>query len=118
MAGDSRVTSIKSILRSLYISKLTLERTFPFQITSRVLEADAITATDNWCNMFRGPELWTLSVHRHRRTLHRKDMGKADVIKEWFKKQFTYPEDEPLHRLAGDPRPLRTPNQIDSATST
>ena len=39
-------------------------------------------------------------------------MGKADVIKEWFKKQFKYPEDEPLHRLAGDPRPLRTPIEM------
>ena len=37
------------------------------------------------------------------------DQGKADAIQEWFKKQFTDQNDEPLHPFTGDPRPLQSP---------
>ena len=50
-----------------------------------------------------------LAMHNSERHFTVTDQGKADIIQEWFKEQFTDPDNEPLHPFTGDPRPLQSP---------
>ena len=71
---------------------------------------DTISTTDDCQKMFRaaralritGPKP-PLAVHNSEGHFIVTDQGKVDVIQEWFKDQFTYPDDEPLHPFTGDP---------------
>ena len=47
-------------------------------------------------------------MHNSERHFTVTDQGKADIFQEWFKEQFTDPDDEPLHPFTGDPRPLQS----------
>ena len=74
---------------------------------------DDITATDDCRMMFLEVQAMnftgappTLPVHNQDAGT---DQGKADLTIEWFEKQFTDAEDEPLHAFTGAPRQLHTP---------
>ena len=47
-------------------------------------------------------------MHNSERHFTVTDQGKADIIQEWFKEQFTDPDNELLHPFTGDPRPLQS----------
>ena len=78
--------------------------------------ADEITATDDCRKMFQaaralkatGPPP-SLAVHNSKGQFVGTDQGKANEIREWFMKQFSDPDDEPLQPFAGDPKPLHAP---------
>ena len=78
--------------------------------------SEEITSTDDCRKMFRaaralkvsGPPP-SLAVHNSEGNFIGTDQGKADAIREWFSKQFTDPDDEPLKAFAGNPKPLQVP---------
>ncbi len=79
---------------------------------------DTISTTDDCQKMFRAARALRiagptppLAVHNSEGHFVATDQGKADIIQEWFKEQFTDPEaeDDPLHPFTGDPRPLQSP---------
>ena len=77
---------------------------------------DTISITDDCRKMFRAARALRITSPKPPLAMHNSeghftvtDQGKADVIQEWFKEQFTDPDDEPLHPFTGDPRPLQSP---------